>query len=79
MGAECSQSFTLLNPALAKSILSLTKRKIPTLRGGEWSAKRIIQILNNEKYTGDSMLQKKFVGDHLTKKLVRNKGELPSC
>jgi hypothetical protein len=33
-------------------------------------------ILKNEKYIGNALLQKKYVADHLTKRLVRNHGEL---
>jgi len=50
---------------------------IPTMRGGQWSPKRVVDILKNEKYAGNALLQKKFVKDHLTKSLVRNKGQLP--
>ena len=31
----------------------------------------------NEKYTGNALLQKKYVKDHLTKTLVLNKGNIP--
>ena len=50
---------------------------IKTRFNGEWTPKKIEHMLNNEKYTGNSLLQKKFVADHLTKKLVYNKGQLP--
>ena len=33
-------------------------------------------MLTNEKYTGDALLQKTFVEDHLTKKQRRNMGQL---
>lgn len=33
-------------------------------------------ILKNEKYLGNALLQKKYTADHLTKRLVRNHGEL---
>jgi site-specific DNA recombinase len=49
---------------------------IPTELGGEWRDERIHAIIKNEKYTGNALLQKKFVVDHLTKKQVRNKGQL---
>lgn len=49
----------------------------PTIRGGKWTADRIRNIILNEKYKGDALLQKKFVSDHLTKTIKRNKGELP--
>ena len=56
---------------------SLKKMDIKTKFNGEWTPKKIEHMLNNEKYTGNSLLQKKFVADHLTKKLVYNKGQLP--
>jgi DNA invertase Pin-like site-specific DNA recombinase len=46
-------------------------------RKGKWNNGRIIDMVSNEKYTGNALLQKKFVTDHLTKKLVKNKGEMP--
>lgn len=61
----------------SKIAKSLEDRKAPTLRGGNWSANRVLSILRNEKYSGNSLLQKKFVENHLNKKLVINKGELP--
>jgi hypothetical protein len=36
-----------------------------------------MEIIKNEKYVGDALLQKKYVKDHLIKTLVRNKGNLP--
>ena len=50
---------------------------IPTMRGGEWTPKRVRMILQNEKYAGAAMLQKYFILDHLTKRKVVNRGELP--
>lgn len=50
---------------------------IPTIRGGKWTADRVRNIILNEKYKGDALLQKKFVSDHLTKAIKRNHGELP--
>ncbi len=45
--------------------------------GGEWRNTRVIEIIKNEKYTGNALLQKKHVVDHLSKKLIWNKGHLP--
>ncbi|MDY4785127.1 recombinase family protein [Pygmaiobacter massiliensis] len=47
------------------------------LRGGVWTTKRVAELLRNEKYAGNALLQKKYVQDHLTKKLVPNRGQLP--
>lgn len=45
--------------------------------GGKWCAQRIHDIIGNEKYTGNAMLQKHFRNNHLEKKKCRNTGELP--
>lgn len=50
---------------------------IPKIRGGNWNSERVAEIIKNEKYTGNALLQKKYVKDHLTKSLVFNKGKLP--
>ena len=50
---------------------------IPKMRGGIWLSERVVEIIKNEKYTGNALLQKKYVKDHLTKDLVKNKGNLP--
>ena len=55
----------------------MRERGIPASRGGVWSPNRVVAMLKNEKYCGDSMLQKKYIADHLTKKQKRNYGELP--
>ena len=49
---------------------------VPTVSGGRWNGSRVRDILKNEKYIGNALLQKKYVADHLTKRLVRNHGEL---
>ncbi len=55
----------------------LNSRGIYTVFGNNWTARRITEILSNEKYIGDAVLQKKYVNNHIEKKLVSNKGELP--
>lgn len=55
----------------------LSEMGIKKLRGGVWNAERVLEILKNEKYTGNALLQKKYVKDHLSKVLVFNKGILP--
>jgi site-specific DNA recombinase len=54
----------------------LKEMNVPTVRSGYWNSERVIAILKNEKYVGNALLQKKYVADHLTKRLVRNKGKL---
>lgn len=56
----------------------LMKREIPAPAGGaKWHPSTIQSILKNEKYKGDSLLQKKFVVDFLSKRMKKNEGEIP--
>lgn len=56
----------------------LTSEKIPTPRGKDiWRTSTIESILQNEKYMGDSILQKRFTVDFLNKKMKKNEGEVP--
>lgn len=43
----------------------------------EWSIHGIRNILTNEKYCGDVLCQKTFTQDCISKKVVRNTGQLP--
>lgn len=57
----------------------LTAEKVPTAYGGkEWCASHIKKVLTNEKIKGDTRFQKTYNADYLTKKRVKNRGELPS-
>lgn len=58
-------------------VKKLNSMGIPTRYGGPWSESTISNILHNEKYTGDLLLQKYYHLDHISKKTVRNRGELP--
>lgn len=42
----------------------------------KWVCSTIMGILQNEKYTGDALLQKTFTADFLTKKVIRNEGQI---
>ncbi len=42
-----------------------------------WSHRVVHSILTNEKYIGDALLQKTYVTDCISKKVVKNQGELP--
>ena len=55
----------------------LNEEGVPSCLGGEWVATTIQNILQNEKYIGDLLLQKNFIADHITKINRRNRGELP--
>lgn len=51
---------------------------IPGVMGApKWQVTTVKQMLNNEKYMGDALLQKSYVVDFLTGRSVPNKGELP--
>jgi len=49
-----------------------------TTPGGKmnWRPNTVENILTNEKYKGDALLQKKFTVDFLTKKTKVNEGEV---
>jgi hypothetical protein len=56
----------------------LTWKGIPTPRGKrEWGQTTIMSILTNEKYAGNTILQKTYTPDFLTKKRKVNRGEVP--
>lgn len=56
----------------------LTEEGIPTPMGKEsWRDSTIKSILQNERYKGDALLQKKFTVDFLQKKMKVNEGEVP--
>jgi len=57
--------------------IMLNAMQIPPCRGSLWSRTTIMSVLRNEKYTGNILLQKTFISDHLTKKKRVNRGELP--
>lgn len=54
----------------------LDEKGIKPYRTKTWAVTTITKILTNYNYTGDLILQKTFIDNHLTKKLKHNKGEL---
>lgn len=50
---------------------------IRTKQGNLWNISSIHGILHNDKYTGNLLLQKTYSLDHVSKKTVKNRGELP--
>lgn len=52
---------------------SLNARGIPSKRGGKWTSGTIINILRNEKYTGDVIFQKTYTDDGFNRHI--NRGE----
>ena len=53
----------------------LVRMGVPTLSGGQWRESTVLGILTNEKYTGDMLLQKTYRLDHISKKVMVNRGE----
>ena len=57
----------------------LTEEGVNTPGGKtQWCDSTVKSILRNEKYCGRALLQKTFTPDFLTKKAVRNTGQVPS-
>lgn len=56
----------------------LEAERIPNVSGEpSWSITLIRSMLMNEKYRGDVLLQKTFISDCISKKVIRNTGQLP--
>ncbi|MEG2687060.1 MAG: recombinase family protein [Christensenellaceae bacterium] len=55
----------------------LNLRGITGTFGAKWNTQRIKDIITNEKYTGNALLQKHYRNNHLEKKKCPNTGELP--
>jgi DNA invertase Pin-like site-specific DNA recombinase len=54
----------------------LDEKGIKPKESKKWGPSSIIKILSNRNYTGDLLLQKTYLNNHLSKKQVINKGEL---
>lgn len=50
---------------------------VKALQGSEFHESQILEMLRNEKYVGDLLLQKTFVASHPDKRVQKNNGELP--
>ena len=55
----------------------LKENNVAGALGGTITATRIRKMLENEKYTGNALLQKTYTNNHLEKKRIRNHGEMP--
>ena len=56
----------------------LAQRRIPTPYGKEiWRDRTVKNILQNEKYRGDALLQKRYSRNFLDRKMRKNEGEVP--
>lgn len=60
-----------------KIVDRLTEKGITTVNGKLFSTSAISRILRNITYTGNTLLQKTFIQDPISKKKKINKGELP--
>lgn len=57
---------------------TLEKKGYETTKGKKiWNQSLIQSILNNEKYVGDALLQKTYIADCISHRVVKNKGERP--
>lgn len=57
-------------------VKKLNDMEIPSLRGNPWGYTTIEQMLKNEKYAGNAILQKTYISDDIAKKCIRNKNDL---
>lgn len=63
--------------SMSRITADLTNDGIKTPAGKDrWHISTVKSILSNEKYKGDCLMQKYYTEDFLTKKLVKNQGEL---
>ena len=68
----------LAGRSLGQIKLELEQNNVPTAQKVErWSSAVIHNILTNEKYMGDALLQKTYITDCITKKVKKNMGERP--
>lgn len=64
-----------LNPDIIAK--RLNENEVPGCMGEpKWTVDTIMRILENEKHMGDAILQKTFTADYLTKKTIKNEGQL---
>lgn len=56
----------------------LESEQIPNAVGEiHWTLRAVRGILSNEKYCGDVLLQKTYISDCISRKVIRNTGQLP--
>ena len=78
--AECIRSIYTMylnGNSLDQIKVSLERRGVMTKQGkNEWSKAQIKNILTNERYCGDMLLQKTYTENCITKKVKKNRGEM---
>lgn len=68
----------LAGSSIAEIAKTLTNEKVPTPKGKTvWSTQTVSRMLSNEKYIGDTLRQKTYTVDYLSKKVRKNNGEYP--
>lgn len=68
----------LMGQSIRQICRDLMAEGIKTARGGnEWHDSVVRNLLQNEKYIGDALLQKTFSADIFSHQQVKNNGELP--
>ena len=68
----------LMGDSVRKICRDLEADGIRTVRGCEkWSDSTVQNMLRNEKYIGDALLQKTYIQDIFTRKSMKNEGQLP--
>ncbi|WP_101697520.1 recombinase family protein [Clostridium minihomine] len=68
----------LAGASVEQIINRLEEENIPTLtNNSRWAQSTIRSLLRNEKYSGDVLQQKTFVSDLITRRIVKNNGQLP--
>lgn len=68
----------LSGTSVADIVARLNDEQVLTSTGkAHWTDTAVRGILRNEKYCGDVLQQKTFVADVLTKRIVKNNGQLP--
>lgn len=67
----------LAGGSLRQIVAGLETDHIPSPTEKGWSINVIRNILTNEKYAGDVIRQKTFVADPISKRVVKNTGQLP--
>ena len=71
-------SFYISGESSVSIARKLNMRGETTLTHVAWTPKHVREILTNEKYTGNALLQKTYISDYLNKNKKRNRGKLPT-
>lgn len=68
----------LAGNSVGQIVKDLETNQIPATKGGsKWSPATVRNILRNERYIGDALLQKSYIEDVLTGKSRKNNGQYP--